>query len=166
MSAQFHNKDIQGGGNQGLTEKLTLPISAWFVGFIEKGDIPKREGENDVFTDLVTQKLMDAGTIELVERALLDSLLAELKLGSSELADKNTSLRLGRLLAAKILNGSIYRKAGKTMITLKVIETETSRVRVASTIAIPQGDDLFSTANKVADEITQKIKKNWSVSSL
>ena len=62
-----------------------------------------REGEARLIASRITAHLIQNSRAQVVERALLDQLLDELKLGTSQLADQRTALSLGRILAAKVI---------------------------------------------------------------
>ena len=65
----------------------------------------------------------------MVDRALIDKVLAELKLGASSLADPDTQLRLGRLTAARLIAvGRLFNLNGKAFVSYRLIDTETSQV--------------------------------------
>ncbi len=81
--------------------------------------------------DLLIGSFLECGRFNLVERdeAVFKALLTELKIGSSELADKTTAVRIGRMKTAE---GMIY---GKTIeddrsvaIDLWLVDTETSEI--------------------------------------
>ena len=68
-------------------------------------------------------------TFKLVERKSLQSVLAELELQLSGLADEKTAARAGELLGADILvTGSVYRRDGKYEIFLRLIRVSTAEV--------------------------------------
>ncbi|MFC1523450.1 adenylate/guanylate cyclase domain-containing protein [Thermodesulfobacteriota bacterium] len=147
--------DVQGGS-------ITYPVTIWVMNFDEKGDLPLREGENEVFVSLLGQELQESGEVEQVERDILDSLLTELKLGSSQLADKSTSLQLGRLLSAKlIITGKIYRRGAASLVSFKVIETETSRIRASASIEVTGTDGLLMSVPKVSEAILSKLSNTY-----
>jgi hypothetical protein len=65
----------------------------------------------------------------VVERVLMERLLEELNIGTSALADQNTALQLGRVLAAKLITtGSIFYLPNTTMLSMRLIDTETTAV--------------------------------------
>jgi class 3 adenylate cyclase/TolB-like protein len=143
-------------GNSQETEQISPSI--WVMSFIEKGDLPKREGENEVFSDLLGQQMQESSTINLVERDILESLLTELKLGSSELANRDTSLKLGRLIAANlILSGNIFRRDGILLVNVKIIETETSRILAAVSAEVIEEEGLLRSTDKIAQQILSKL---------
>jgi hypothetical protein len=77
----------------------------------------------------LSDQLNASGRIQVVERILIEKLLEELNLGSSDLADPDTALRLGKVLAAKIIGtGSIFYLPNGSILSLRLIDTETSAV--------------------------------------
>lgn len=138
----------------------TGPNSLWLVGMEEKGDLPAREGEKDAFLDLLGQELQATGKVQLVERQMLDELLAELQLGSSALANPETTLTIGRLASARLLlNGHIYRQGGQILITVKVIETETSKIMASLTVELKAGESLLQAAGRLASDILARLNR-------
>lgn len=85
---------------------------------------------SEKFVNLLNRSLRDDQSIIIVERQILDKLLAELKLGSSALADPATTLKLGKVFSARfIVTGAVMpEKSGQTAI-LRLIDTETTEVR-------------------------------------
>jgi hypothetical protein len=84
---------------------------------------------NEKFIDLLNRSLLADQAITVVERQILEKLLAELKLGSSSLADPSTALKLGKLFAARfIVTGTVVREKGGQTAILRLIDTETSAV--------------------------------------
>jgi tetratricopeptide (TPR) repeat protein len=105
------------------------PMVLTFVDIEEKGGLGERDGFAGVLTAHLTEQLNASGRVQVVERALVERLLEELNLGSSELADPNTALRLGRVLAAKLLGtGSLHNLPGGNMVSLRLVDTETSLI--------------------------------------
>jgi tetratricopeptide (TPR) repeat protein len=78
------------------------PMILTFVDFEEKGGLSEREGFSTIITSELTSDLNASGRVKVVERLLMDRLLEELNLGSSELANPETALKLGKVLAAKL----------------------------------------------------------------
>ena len=119
-------------------KKLSLPTEdGWtsrpmvitFVDIQEKGGLSERDGFSTVLTSELGSELTASGRVKVVERVLLERLLEELGLGSSELADPQTALRLGNVLAAKIIGtGSLYFQPDGSFLNLRLIDTETSAI--------------------------------------
>jgi hypothetical protein len=65
----------------------------------------------------------------VVEREKLDVILQEQKLSSTDLIDRSTALRLGKLVAAQgIVMGNIIETRTGTEIVARVVDTETSEI--------------------------------------
>lgn len=105
------------------------PMILSFVDFQEKGGLAERDGFSSVLLSQLTEHLNNSGRVRVVERVLMERLLEELNLGSSELANPETSLKLGRVLAAKLIGtGSLYYLPQGTLLNLRLIDTETSAI--------------------------------------
>ncbi len=103
------------------------PMILSFVDLQEKGGLSERDGFSSVLMIQLSDQINASGRIQVVERILIEKLLEELNLGSSDLADPNTALKLGKVLAAKIIGtGSLYHLPAGTILSLRLIDTETS----------------------------------------
>lgn len=111
--------------------------------------------------ELFAIALMESGCAELVERAELDKALEELHLSAVGLTDKESQLKLGRLVGAKIIiTGSIFRTGDKTFAVAKVIGTETGRVLGASMSGKGDFTELITPlAAKVEQQLTTQSEK-------
>jgi hypothetical protein len=86
-------------------------------------------GSSLSFQDRLTDSLVNQNRFRVVERAKLDVILQEQKLSGTELIDKNTALRLGKLVAAQsIVTGSIMESRSGTEIVARLVDTETSEI--------------------------------------
>jgi len=105
------------------------PMILSFVDLQEKGGLSEREGLASVLMSQLSDQINASGRIQAVERNKIEKLLDELNLGSSDLADPDTALRLGKVLAAKIIaTGSLYNlpTGNGTILSLRLIDTETA----------------------------------------
>ncbi|MGV8073245.1 MAG: tetratricopeptide repeat protein [Syntrophobacteraceae bacterium] len=110
-------------------EWTSRPMILAFVDFQEKGALTERDGISTVLTLQLTDYLNQSKRVQVVERALMDKLLEELNLGSSELADPQTALRLGKVLAAKLIGtGSLLNLPNGSSMTMRLIDTETTSI--------------------------------------
>jgi len=115
--------------SKGKDTWTSRPMIISFVDFQEKGGLAERDGFSTVLTTQLAEHLNASGRIQVVERVLVERLLEELNLGSSELADPETALRLGKVLAAKLIGtGSLYYLSNGTLLSLRLIDTETSAI--------------------------------------
>lgn len=124
------------------------PLVMSFVDFQEQGGLSERDGMSVVLTAQLADQLKASGRVKVVDRVLLERLLEELNLGSSELADPETSLRLGRVLAARVLGtGTIFTLPEGTMLSMRLLDTETTAVAKVITLQMPgdmpRAQDLF-----------------------
>jgi len=116
------------------------PMVLSFVDFQEKGGLSERDGMSMVLTTQIGEQLNQSGRVQIVERVLMDRLLEELNLGSSELADPKTALQLGRILAAKIVaTGALLHLPDQTLLSLRLIDTETTAIAKVLTKKLAPG---------------------------
>lgn len=110
-------------------EWRSRPVYFFSMDFEAKGLPPAREGEDTFMAELVFREIGDSTRFHQVERALLDSLLEELKLSTTALADQQTALRVGKITSARLLiAGSVLRYANQLQFALRAIDTETTRI--------------------------------------
>ncbi len=132
-----------------------------FLDVDEKGILTERAGVPEILVNYLSSELASTGRVKVVERALLDKLLAELNLGSSELADPNTSLRLGRVLAAKLLaTGVLINQPRNAFLSLRMIDSETSAIPIvySNTVSTAKLDRVIK---RVSSELLKEIVKKY-----
>ncbi len=138
------------------------PMTLAFFGIKASGGI--REGAAEAAQLELTQNIMSqqAGRVEVVEREMIDKLLAELKLSSSDLADSETALRLGKLLSARLMvTGNLFAVDEKMRLTLRLIDPETSAIKIVySSEKELSLDDLTS---KTAVALNQRIMAAYPI---
>lgn len=105
-----------------LEERMSLTV----LPFEQKGVVSEAGFS---FQDNLINTLVDQDRFRVVERDKLDIILQEQKLSRTELIDKNTALKLGRLMAAQaIITGSIIETRAGIEIVGRLIDTETSEI--------------------------------------
>lgn len=111
----------------GLDAWTSPPLVATFIDVEEKGFLSDRDGLSGVLTSRLAELLNASGRMQVVDRRLLERLLEELNLGSSELADPATALKLGRVLAARLIGtGALVHTGAGSLVSLRLIDTETT----------------------------------------
>lgn len=101
----------------------------------------------------LTTRLVRSGRCQIVERRLLDKLLAEQKLDASGLIDEATASRLGRVLGAgAILAGTIADLDTSVKVNARMIETATGSVFAVATLKLPMDPELAALLGKPADK--------------
>jgi class 3 adenylate cyclase/CHAT domain-containing protein len=135
------------------------PLTLWIIDFQTKG-YAVQEGEEKLLAAGITNRLLDQGRIQIVERALLDKLLTELKLSTSKLTDRRTALALGKLMAARLMvSGQVVYSGPYTQVTLRMFETESGRITAAENESIPSAAPLSALADKLSARLVEKIGK-------
>lgn len=135
-----------------LDDWTSRPLTITLLGIDQKGILPARQGEVDFILLKLTNDLNESGRAKVVEREIIDKLLGELNLSSSELVDSSTALKVGRILSARfIATGSIIRDGQNVQLTLRVIETETTDI-VATLVEIMDGK---STPSQIATRVSE-----------
>ncbi len=133
-----------------------------FVDFQEKGGLSERDGFSAVLTTQLGNVLNKSGRVQVVERVLLERLLDELNLGSSDLADPETALKLGKVLAAKIIGtGSLLHLPNGTLLNLRLIDTETSAIPKVITKQLPLQGALEKEINIMNRDIIKTIIQKY-----
>ncbi len=142
-------------------EWTSRPMVVAFLHMDEKGSLTERAGIPDIFVSYLGAELSSTGRVHVVERALLDKLLAELNRGSSALADRHTSLRLGRILAAKLLaTGMLINEPGKTFLTLRMMDSETSSIPIVYSKPVHL-TSLNSAVHEVGSALLKRITRRY-----
>ena len=139
-------------------EWVSVPLSLVFLGVGANGP---SAFERDFLLSAWVEQLQTVQRITVVERGLLEDLLRELELGSSDLADPGAALKLGRILSANlIVTGSVSRDDDQWLVSLRVIETETTSV-VATLSLLRRDSDLESVARAVGEELLAKLRQSY-----
>jgi len=121
-----------------------------------------RAGFKDLVVARLTQLLSAGGRVQPVEREIINQLMQELQLGSSDLVDQDTALRLGRLFAASLVGiGKMGLFDNKITVTLDLIETETSLKKIGVTVPFEKATGITEMAQTLADKITDEIVRHY-----
>ena len=120
-----------------------------------------RSGEQNAdgksIAELIGISLLEPGSVELVERAELDKALDELQLSAVGLTEKESQLKLGKFVGARILiTGSMFQSGDKHYLVAKIIGTETSRVMGCS---VSGTGDFAGMTGELAPKIAAILEK-------
>ena len=138
------------------------PMVLSFVDFQDKGGLAERDGLGTVMTTQLADELNSSGRVKVVDRAVMDRLLSELNLGSSELADPETALKLGQVLAAKLIaTGTLLFTPGNTLLSLRLIDTETSAIPKVVTQKIDSKVALTTYLHQLNRELLETIIEQY-----
>jgi len=140
----------------------SMPMTVAFLGIKMSEGSLLREGVSDVLQQEITQKFLSIGRISVVEREILDKILTELKIGTSELADPETALRLGKLLSARlVITGNLAQTVKGIHLSLRAIDPETSAIKIAYSNDIGPTQAFTDFAHQTADVLQMKIKEQY-----
>ncbi|MFW6333041.1 MAG: redoxin domain-containing protein [Thermodesulfobacteriota bacterium] len=138
------------------------PMILTFIDFQEKGGLPERDGYSSVMAIQLADRLNASGRVQVVERVLIERLLEELNLGSSDLADPETALELGRVLAAKLLGtGTLFFVPNGTLLNMRLIDTETSAIPKVVTRQISEQASMEQELNQLNRELLRTIIEKY-----
>ena len=94
----------------------------------------------------------------------MDKLLGELKLGSSELADRRTALVVGKLMTARlIVSGAIVYSGPHTQVSLRIIETETGRITAAINETVGSAVPVSELAGQITSSLNTKLDEKYPI---
>jgi len=147
---------------------LDKKVDSWTTPPLVLALLPSPEASGVFFeragTDVALRRELEArlqtgGAVQVVEREVLDSLLQELNLGSSDLADADTQLRLGRVLSAPLLGFIDFARTGSEVsMYLRLVDTETTAIAAQFTRPVPvSGDGLNAVVDGLAADVVQKL---------
>ena len=110
--------------------------------------------------DILIQELAANTGIRVVERDQINKVVEEQKLGTSGAVDKETAVKIGKLLGAKhMVTGGFQTdpKATQLNVTLRVFNVETGEIEY-TTSARDKPDNLFALINKLAAQTNKGLK--------
>ncbi len=121
-------------------------------------------GTNPEETAMVRNRLHaslnSVGGSILVERAAFDSLLQEMELGRSGMADQRVTMEIGKLLPASlILFGEIIPVGDTKEIHLRIVDTETSRVLSSASASFSDYTDLDPACRDLANRTMETMNE-------
>lgn len=142
----------------------TPPTVISILGFKDESapSLSGRVGLEGVLQHELQQALMARG-ITVVDRALMDKLLAELNLGSSQLADPDTQLKLGRIMAARLMATGTVRSGAQGNASMRMIDTETTGIALSTSEKLAANVDPAAMAAQMADNIAKAIHDKYPV---
>lgn len=139
-------------------EWTSRPLFLCFLNLEPRGQPAPREGEDEFLSQLVAGDLAESSRLQMVERALLERVLEELRLSSSRLADPQSALRLGRILSARILcTGSLVRHKGQVRMNLRAVDTETTQVVATASGVLPRNETPFEAVREISRQLRQRL---------
>jgi len=138
------------------------PLTLAFLPFQHQENPSARAGEAEFVILSLTQALRSSGRVAVVEREVLDKVLAELKLSAADIANAPQALRRGKLLAARLLAaGSLARFGTMGLLSLRLIETETTMINAAVSQFVERPDEVIGIMQRVSHNVLQEIRRTY-----
>jgi len=117
-----------------------------------------RAGMDVVLRREIEARLQASDAVRVVEREVLDKLLQELQLGSSELASADTQLQLGKVLSARMLGFIDFAQVGGDILMyLRLVDTETTSLAAQLTRRVDDPAKIPALADDVAAEVVAEL---------
>lgn len=152
------------------------PVDAWSSRPMVLAFLPSTAEQTAFFeragTDVVLQREIESrvqadGRVKVVERAVLDKLLQELNLGSSDLAKQDTQLQLGKVMSARMLGFIDFASLGSdTLMYIRLIDTETTSIAAQIKRSVKDLSDLNTLVDGVVQEIIKKSAEDRQLQGL
>lgn len=116
--------------------------------------------------ELMINDLLATDTMRVVERARLEEVITELKLGESRFADKSSFARVGKLLGTDYLvTGSILATGkGKFMLIPRMAVTETGEFVPLKNVPF-DGDDVLAGEQQAVADIAALLLKRGAIAA-
>jgi tetratricopeptide (TPR) repeat protein len=145
----------------------STPLTLALLDVHTQGTLPSRAGEEEFLSLRMAQGLRASGRIAIVERAILDKLLEELKLSASDLTDPQIALRVGRILAARLIaTGSFTRFGDEGQLGMRVIETETTRIKASAIEPVAPAGGIDGLVERVSKALLQQLHEAYPLQGL
>ncbi|HNR68027.1 MAG TPA: FlgO family outer membrane protein [bacterium] len=139
-----------------IGERMSLAV----LPFDSKG-FGQEIGNMDVLDKMITG-LVNVNRFKVVERAQLEKILEEQKLGMSGILDASTAAKVGRGIGVDaVIVGSVTRSGNSVSIDARLIDTETAAILSAQD-AFCNGVDLQSVSRMVYT-LAEKIKGDFPI---
>lgn len=135
----------------------TRPLVMAFLPSAQQSVVFERAGMDVVLQREIEARLQGDERIGIVERQMLDQLLQELNLGSSDLSSADTQRRLGQVLSAGYLGFIDFGRMGaETMMFVRLVDTETTAISMQSSKPVDE-DNPARTVDAVIGELLSKV---------
>lgn len=142
-------------------EWSSKPLTVWLLDF-ETSGFDTQEGSERLIHGLVSKSIVENARVQLVERAVWEQLLSELKIGTSPLVNRDTALAVGRLAAARILlSGRLLFLQGQLRATVRIIECETGLVLASIVEEFNQTAPPRVVAEILSSRILDEVERNY-----
>jgi len=143
-------------------EWTSRPLTLAFLPFQHQENLAARAGQAEFVVLSLTQALRASGRVTVVEREVLDKVLAELKLSATDIVNAPQVLRRGKILAARLLaTGSLSRFGQMGLLSVRLIETETTMINAAVSQFVEKPDEVIGIMQRVSQNMLHEIRRTY-----
>ena len=157
-------------------EQLRSPITGTSIKRVGVSEFKPTSGAEvklgPYLADRVTAVLVQGGSVEVIERAKMDVILAEQSFGVSDLVDANSAQELGRLLGIQAFVVGSYTVMDKNIeISARLVDVGTGKMLAAATAKMKKDKDAASLLEPMVAEaplqleasllVQRKTEKGW-----
>ncbi|MCL4216189.1 MAG: hypothetical protein KJ052_04180, partial [Candidatus Hydrogenedentes bacterium] len=156
--------------------EAVTPADAWTTPPLVVAFLPAENGTPVFFERAGTELSLRRGledrfsaldSVQVVEREMLDALLQELELGSSDLADKNTQLELGRLLAARLLGFVEFSQTGGDVsMYVRFVDVETTALKASVAKSVSRAESYDALLDEVTGALSESVDARRALQGL
>jgi TolB-like protein len=120
------------------------------------GDKLKTEDIGKIVAEWLITGLVETGRFDVIERALLQKVVEEQKIGISGMIDQRSAAQLGKLLGVKtIVSGTVLSVGGSVEINARLISVETGSIMTAEKVRADRSDRLNDLVSQIVSKIVQ-----------
>jgi TolB-like protein len=133
-----------------FAQQLTVAVSP----FEARGGLSQSDAES--VTELFVAELVANRTIQVVDRANFDKIMAEMRFQASDWADSYKVGELGRMTGANsIIRGTVVSLGGEIVITATVLDINTAQILSSSVLRMRRINEVF---DKLPEFVANMIK--------
>lgn len=126
--------------------------------FAMVGEKLEPEGIGTILSEYFITSIVKSGRFEVVERAMLQKIVAEQNLSTTGLVDESTASQLGKLLGVDvIITGSILKVRNSIDINARIINVQSGSIIAAEEISADADKDY----RDLVKQLTAKIMQNF-----
>ena len=126
--------------------------------FVMIGEKMEPEGIGTILSEWFITSIVKSGRFDVVERAMLQKIIAEQNLSTTGLVDESTASELGKLLGVNvIITGSILKLKDTMDINARIISVQSGSIIAAENISSDTDKDYHG----LVKQLTTKIMQNF-----
>ena len=134
-------------GSATAFEKTKLAV----FDFTLQGDDFGNKDMGGIVAEWFITALVKAGRFDVIERAHLQKIIAEQKLGMSGLVEESSAASVGKMLGVKtIITGSVMSLPDAIEVNARIIDVETGSIIAAENVSSPSSTGLQAAINNIA----------------